>query len=100
MRLGNLGNAYGDLGETRRAIQFYEQTLLIHRETGDRRGEGIVLWNMSLELNELGERAQAIQHGEQALTIFEQIENPDIAQVREELATWREQRNTWTHLLH
>jgi len=30
--LGNLGSAYADLGETRRAIQFHEQALLIDRE--------------------------------------------------------------------
>ena len=35
-----LGNAYGDLGEPRRAIELYEQILAIAREIGDRRGEG------------------------------------------------------------
>ena len=32
--------AYADLGELRRAIEFYEQGLVIEREIGDRRGEG------------------------------------------------------------
>ena len=89
-----LGNAYFDLGETHRAIQFYEQQLAIVREIGDRRGEGIALWNMSLVLDHLGERAQAIQHAEQALTIFEQIEHHYAARVRAKLAAWREQTNT------
>jgi len=92
--LGNLGNAYKNLGETRRAIQFYEQRLTIAREIGDRRGEGNALWNMSLALDQLGECAQAIQHAEQALTIYEQIEAPIAAQVRAQLAAWREQTNT------
>ena len=92
--LGNLGNAYYFLGETRRAIQFYEQALLIDREIGDRRGEGNALWNMSLALDQLSERAQAIQHAEQALAIYEQIEDPNAANVRAQLATWREQTNT------
>jgi tetratricopeptide (TPR) repeat protein len=34
------------LGETRRAIQFYEQQLAIVREIGDRRGEGNALGNL------------------------------------------------------
>ena len=33
-------HAYADLGETRKAIEFYEQALIINREIGDRRGEG------------------------------------------------------------
>jgi len=45
-------------------------------------------------VDQLGERAQAIQHAEQALTIFEQIEDPNAAQVRAQLAAWRGQTNT------
>ena len=71
---------------------FYEQ-LAIVREIGDRRGEGISLWNMSLALDHLGERAHAIHHAEQALTIYEQIEDPNAAKVRAQLAAWREQTN-------
>ncbi len=38
--LGNLGIARADLGETRKAIELYEQWLAIAREIGDRHGEG------------------------------------------------------------
>lgn len=89
-----MGIAYAVLSETPRAFQFYEQQLAIDREIGDRRGEGIALWNMSLALDELGERAQAIQYAEQALTIYEQIEDPRAANVRAYLAASREQTNT------
>jgi hypothetical protein len=41
--LGNLGIAYFQLGEPRRAIDYYEQQLLIVREIGNRRGEGAAL---------------------------------------------------------
>ncbi len=87
--LSNLGIAYKNLGEPRRAIEFYEQALGIRREIGDRRGEGIDLWNMSLALDELGDRVQAIAHAEAALKIREQIEGPNAAMVREQLAEWR-----------
>ena len=59
--LGNLGIAYADLGETRRAIQFFEQTLFIDREIGDRRGEGKPLGNLGLAYANLGETLRAIQ---------------------------------------
>ena len=59
-----------------------------------RRGEGNDLWNMSLALDQLGDRAQAIHHAEQALTIFEEIEDPNAAKARAQLAAWREQTNT------
>jgi tetratricopeptide (TPR) repeat protein len=36
---GNLGIAYADLGEPRRAIELYERQLEIARELGDRQGE-------------------------------------------------------------
>jgi tetratricopeptide (TPR) repeat protein len=92
--LDSLGIAYADLSETRRAIQFHEQAVLIHHEIGDRRGEGTDLWNMCLALDQLGERAQAIHHAEQALTIYEQIEAPNAAKVRAQLAAWREETTT------
>ena len=91
--LDNVVRAYDRRGENRRALQFYEQALLIHRKVGDRNGEGNDLWYISLTLDQLGERAQAIQHAEQALTIFEQIEASKAAKVRAQLADWREQTN-------
>src|SRR5205807_2248468 len=87
--LGNLGLAHANLGESRRAIEFYEQALLIDREIGDRVGEATGLWNMSLSLNKLGERVQAITCAEQALTVYEQIEAPYAARVRAQVAKWR-----------
>ena len=89
--LGNLGIIHEDLGEIQRAIQFYEQALLINRETGDRNGEGTVLWNMSLVLDRLGDRTRAIEFAEQSLIIKEQIEDPKAAEVRAQLAEWREE---------
>ena len=87
--LGNLGNVYRNLGEVRKAIEFYEQPLTIAREIGDRRGEGIALWNMALALEELGDRAQAIACAEASLKIREEIEDPFAPQVRAKLAAWR-----------
>ncbi len=71
--LGNLGLAYADLGEARRAIEFYEQHRAIAREIGDRRGEGNALGNLGLAYADLGEARRAIDFYEQATRIFEEI---------------------------
>jgi tetratricopeptide (TPR) repeat protein len=59
--LGNLGNAYKSLGETRRSIEFFEQAVLIFREIGNRRGEGTVLGNLGPAYFDLGEPERSIQ---------------------------------------
>jgi len=87
--LGNLGIAYAGAGEPGRAMECYGQSLTIARETGNQRGEGTALWNMSLALMQLGQRAEAIHNAEAALAIFEQIEDPNAAKVREALEKWR-----------
>ncbi|MCP4283077.1 MAG: tetratricopeptide repeat protein, partial [Gammaproteobacteria bacterium] len=44
--LGNLGNAYSDLGQVEKAIEYYQQALTISREIGHRQGEGNHLGNL------------------------------------------------------
>jgi tetratricopeptide (TPR) repeat protein len=71
--LGNLGNAYADLGEPRRAIECHEQNLVIAREVSDRRGEGNALGNLGSAYWELGEPRRAIEFYEQHLVVARQI---------------------------
>ncbi len=73
VHLVNLGIAYRDLGETRRAIAFYEQALAIDREIDNRRGEGTVLHNLGIAYNILGETRRAVAFYEQALAIDREI---------------------------
>ena len=81
--MGNLGVAYADLGEVRRAIEYYEQQLEITREIGDRRGEGNALANMGNAYAQLGDPDHARDLWQQALAIYEAIEDPNAASVRE-----------------
>jgi tetratricopeptide (TPR) repeat protein len=83
--LGNLGLAYAALGETRKAIDYYEQRLVIAREIGDRRGEGNALANMGLALRATDPEA-AREKSRQALAIFTAIEDPNAARVAAWLA--------------
>jgi len=71
--LGNLGIVYKNLGEMRRAIEFYEQDLAIAREIGNRRGEGDSLGNLGNAYAVLGETRRAIEFYEQNLAIAREI---------------------------
>ncbi len=75
VHLGNLGNAYAALGETRRAIQYLEQALAIDHKIGDRHGEGADLGNLGLAFRTLGDARKAIEYHEQALAIAREIGN-------------------------
>jgi tetratricopeptide (TPR) repeat protein len=67
--LGNLGNAYSDLGDARKATDYHEQQLVIAREIGDRRGEGIALGNLGNAYLDLGDARKATDYHEQQLVI-------------------------------
>jgi tetratricopeptide (TPR) repeat protein len=67
--LGNLGNAYSNLGDPRKAIEYYEQALKIDKEMEDRQGEGVWLGNLGLAYRNLGDPRKAIEYLEQALEI-------------------------------
>jgi tetratricopeptide (TPR) repeat protein len=86
VHLGNLGNAYADLGDARKAIELYEQCLILHREIGDRRGEGAALGNLGNAYADLGEKEKAREHWQQALAIFRVIESPHVKTVEGWLA--------------
>ena len=66
----------------------YGQQLEISQETGDRRGEGTVLWNRADEYMKLGRRDEAIADAQLSLKIKEEIEDPNADQVRQALADW------------
>ncbi|MBI5819219.1 MAG: DUF4062 domain-containing protein, partial [Verrucomicrobia bacterium] len=71
--LGNLGNAYDDLSDARKAIEYHELWLVIAREIGDRRGEGNALGNLGLAYADLGDVRKAIEFYEQHRVIAREI---------------------------
>ena len=71
--LGNLGLAYAALGQTRKAMQCYEEYLEIAREIGDRRGEANAVGNLGLTYADLGEIQRAIERHEEALAISREL---------------------------
>ena len=71
--LGNLGVAYADLGDVRKAIEFYEMRLVIACEIGDRNGEGNAMGNLGNAYEALGDSRKAIEFYEKALNIEREI---------------------------
>jgi tetratricopeptide (TPR) repeat protein len=67
--MSNLGVAYVDLGEPRRAILHYEQSIEIKRSIGDRQGEANTLGNLGNAHAALGEAHQAIECHQRALAM-------------------------------
>jgi tetratricopeptide (TPR) repeat protein len=71
--LRKLGILHHSLGEVARAIEHYEQALVIDREIGDRGSEGVELGNLGYAYSDLGEPARAIEYYEQALQIAREL---------------------------
>jgi len=72
---GNLGSTYYSLGDYQKAIEYYEQALVISREIGDRHADGIRRGNLGNVYMDLGQVEKAIEYYEQALVISREIGN-------------------------
>ena len=71
--LGNIGLAYTYLENPRKAIEFFEEALVIDREVGNRIGEGTALGNLGVAIAKLGQIQKAIDFFEQQLVITGEI---------------------------
>ncbi len=71
--LGNLGNAYRQLGNLQKAIQLHEQQLKIHHELNNRRGEGIALGSLATAYFVSGNTGKAVELYEQRLAIAHEV---------------------------
>ncbi len=71
--LTDLGTAYLQLGEYRRAFELHEKALKIARRIGNVRGEGSALGSMGLAYSNLGEYQRAIELYEKRLKIARRI---------------------------
>ena len=69
----SLAQTYQELGETNRAIVFYEQALDTAREIGNRKAESATLGKLGNLYVSQGEVSQAIKSYEQALAIAQEI---------------------------
>jgi tetratricopeptide (TPR) repeat protein len=73
IHLGNLGNAYADLGDAKKAIEYHEKALVVMQEIGDKRAEGSILGNLGNAYAALGDAKKAIEFYEKQLVIVREI---------------------------
>ncbi|WP_211173309.1 tetratricopeptide repeat protein, partial [Brasilonema bromeliae] len=72
-----LGSAYDSLGQDKIAINYYQQSLAIALEIGDRTGEGGSLCNLGSAYCSLGQYQQAIDYYQQALIVLRETDHHD-----------------------
>jgi CHAT domain-containing protein len=77
--LGNLGLAYGAMGDYPKAIDYHEQRLAIARAINDQYGEGQALGNLGVAYQLLSDYPRAIAYFEQSLGLGRSIQKPDLA---------------------
>lgn len=88
IHLGNLGNAYRDLGDTQKAINIYLKQLEIVKEFCDRINEAITLNNLGSAYEVLGEISSAIDNYTRSFDIYVSLENqPSLAIVMSNLGS-------------
>ncbi|MDQ3885443.1 MAG: tetratricopeptide repeat protein [Actinomycetota bacterium] len=86
--LHSLGTTYRGLGRLDEALDHYQQALKVRREMGsDRWGEGQTLDHLGEILHRTGQSKAARASWLQALTIFEELRDPQAADVRARLET-------------
>ena len=70
-----MGLAYYSLGQYQQAIEYYQQSLAIKREIGDRNGEANSYNNLGSVYDSLGQYQQAIEYHQPALQLYQQLGN-------------------------
>ncbi len=74
--LERLGLAASNVGDSHKALAFYEQALELARQVGDRHQEANLLWYQGIQLAELGQRDAAIATAQNAITLFSTLGKP------------------------
>ena len=73
--LSNLGSINQSRGDFSKAIEHYEQALMLSRETGDRKAESTIISNLASVYEKIGDLIRATEFYEQALSISREIES-------------------------
>jgi tetratricopeptide (TPR) repeat protein len=76
--LNNIGLIYQSLGERQKALEKFDESLLIRRAVGDRRGEALALNNIGGVYRSLGEMQKALEKFNEALPILRAVGNRSV----------------------
>jgi hypothetical protein len=72
------------------------QAFDVYRTIGDLYGEGNALFNLSVVLNTTREYSMSITYAERAQALFEQIDDPRVEKVRQQVVTWKAEMTSET----
>ena len=70
---GNLGNAYYNLGDFKKAIEYHNRSLKIAKKVGDKHGEGNAYGNLGYAYCHLGDCKKAIGYHNLHLKIAKEV---------------------------
>ena len=73
--MNNIGLIYRDLGDTDKAIDFFNESLEIYQSSGNQQAAGFVLNNIGDVLTLIGKGQQAVAQYKTALAIFEKMDD-------------------------
>lgn len=76
LALSNLGNAYRVIGEYTKAIEYWQQSLSIAKETKDSLFQGRLLGNIGVIYYFLGEYPKSVDFQHQSLVFARQVKDP------------------------
>jgi CHAT domain-containing protein/Tfp pilus assembly protein PilF len=71
--LDALGRTYSDEGQGREALKYFQKSLPVFQQSGERAGEALVLNDMGPAYAEVGEKQKALESLNQALGIWREI---------------------------
>lgn len=71
--LNNLGITYVEMKNYSKAIEYFEQSLLLSREIDDRKSESSILTNLGSTYEKIGDLVRAVEFYEHALLISREI---------------------------
>ena len=72
----NLGSVYcDDLGDFRKAIEFFQQGLAIAKEVGDKETEIMAYWNLGIAYSSLYDFSKAIEFYQKNVSIAKEVED-------------------------
>src|SRR5438874_105053 len=75
--LNNIGGAYDSLSRYEKALKYYQEALVIHREIKDRAGEATTLNNMGGLYDSLSRSEEALKYYQEALAIEREFKDRD-----------------------
>jgi CHAT domain-containing protein/tetratricopeptide (TPR) repeat protein len=73
--LSSIGDLYRQIGEERKALEYYNQALGLQRETADKRAEAISLNDLGSVYSYLGNRRKALDYFFQALQLAQALDD-------------------------